>query len=345
MQKISIDKNSERIQKTTFKKVIWSAIGISILVFLIGIAIAVSIDAARKAKSVEYITYENYSDIQEGMRYQEVVDILDGHEGTYGIDRDWLFVTIEREYYKWSNKDKTKSITVYVDSDMRVTDKNEYNLTPDPAVEIYEICLIFSVSQASLFVAFIMLSKILRKERKEFNDAVNKKMQEIGFTETNILCFKEVSGMDTELDKFIAIDSKSEQICWVDYKNENILITNFNDVINYEVYENGNAITRGTGIAGGRLFGQKSMFGVSTFTSKSQEMCTELRLIIRLNAVENSQIVYDIVADRPFGIGLSKNSKAYSKLMSSLQAAVSFLEVILEDNKKPIEVVVVNKNQ
>lgn len=345
MQKFSVSKNSERIQKTTFKKGICMVIGLTILIFLIGIVITVSIDAARKAKSTEYITYENYSAIQEGMTYEEVVSILDGHEGVYGTKRDWLFTTIEYEYYKWSDRDKTKSITVYVDSKGKVSDKDEFNLTPDPAVEIGEFCFIFLSAELFFILALIVLSKISRKERDKFNDMVNKMIQEIGFTETNKLCFKDVSGLNHGLNKFIAVDGNDQKICWVDYKNENVLVTSFKDIINYEIYENGNVVTQGTGVSAGRLVGKKSIVGVSTFASKSQEMCTELRLIVRLNAVGNPQIVYDLVADRPFRIGLSKNSQAYSKMISSLQTAVSFLEVIIEDNKKPIEVVVVNNNQ
>ncbi len=340
MQRICVSNNSERIQKITFKKTIWYSIGAAILVFIIGIVIAASIDAAAKAKSKEYITYENFSEIQEGMTYQEVVNILDGHKGIHGTETDWLFVTIEREYYKWSDSDKTKSITVYFDSNGNVSDKSEYNLVPNPAVEIYEFSLIFFSAEFVFIFVAIMLSQIRKKERKEFNGIVNNKLQEICFAETNRLCFKESSGFESELEKFISIDGNGEKICWVDYQNENILITSFKDVVNYELYENGNVITQGTGISGGRILGKKSIIGVSSFASKSQEMCNELKLIVRMNAIENSQFVYDIISDRPFRIGLSKNSKAYSNLMSSLQTVVSFLEVVLENNKKPIEVVV-----
>ena len=165
MREINVCKNGEKIQKTTFRKSIWISIGIALAVFVLGIIISASIDAIKKANSTEYITYENYQKIDEGMTYQEVVNIFDGHEGTYGIDRDWLFVTIEREYYQWTDKNNTKSITVYVDSNMKVSDKSEYNLIPDPAVEIYEFSICLLVAESVFFIALFVFINQSKKEK------------------------------------------------------------------------------------------------------------------------------------------------------------------------------------
>ena len=78
MREINVCKNGEKIQKTTFRKSIWISIGIALSVFVLGIIISASIDAIKKANSTEYITYENYQKIDEGMTYQEVVNIFDG---------------------------------------------------------------------------------------------------------------------------------------------------------------------------------------------------------------------------------------------------------------------------
>lgn len=343
MREINVCEAGERIQKTTFKKSFWMSIGIALLVFVLGIIIAVSVDAIKKANSTEYITYENYSKIEEGMTYRAVVNILDGHEGTYGVERDWLFVTIEREYYKWSGKDK--SITIYVDSNNRVTDKNEYNLIPNPAVEIYEgfVCLL--AAESVFFIALLMFINKSKKEREELNNKATKIMLDSGFNITNRFSFKELMGASIEEhNKFIVVDNINKQIGWVDYKNENIIITNFDEILNYEIYENGGVVTNGAGITGG-LLGKSILLSTSSFRTTSQETCNELRLIVRLKSREKSQIAYDIVVDRPFNIGLSKNSKVYQQLRVSLQETVSFLEVILEDNKKPMEIFVVNNNQ
>ena len=113
------------------------------------------------------------------------------------------------------------------------------------------------------------------------------------------------------------------------YKKEKIIIVGFNEVLNYEVYENGSNSTFG-GNAGG-LFG-------GIFAAETNGMCKDLKLIIRLNSFENAQIVYNIISNTTFNAGLNKSTSQYKSCISSMQEVVSFLEVVKKQNRntKPV---------
>lgn len=58
----------------------------------------------------DYLTYDNYIQIQNGMTYQEVVDILGGYDGT--LDTSAGSGGYYLEYYYWSSEYGFEIITV-----------------------------------------------------------------------------------------------------------------------------------------------------------------------------------------------------------------------------------------
>lgn len=63
-------------------------------------------------------------------------------------------------------------------------------------------------------------------------------------------------------------------------------------------------------------------------------MCKDLKLIIRLNNYDNPQLVYNIISNTTFNIGINKSSHIYKQCIETLQEVVSFLEVVKNDNIK-----------
>ncbi len=63
-------------------------------------------------------------------------------------------------------------------------------------------------------------------------------------------------------------------------------------------------------------------------------MCKELKLIIRLNKYDTSQICYEIIFNTSFNMGINKSSSTYKQCINTLQEVVSFLEVVKNENMK-----------
>ena len=94
------------MEKTKNKSLIQIALVLVVLVLgtiLVGCAVdSNSID--------DYLTYENYLKIENGMTYSEVVDILGGYEGT--LDTSAGSEGYYLEYYSWTSEYGLEIITI-----------------------------------------------------------------------------------------------------------------------------------------------------------------------------------------------------------------------------------------
>ena len=140
--------------------------------------------------------------------------------------------------------------------------------------------------------------------------------------------FTSVGNENGKSKQMIAIDEKNKKICLIDYFKQKIYIMCFSDILDYEVYYNGNTITTG-GMIGG-LFG-------GIFGAQNDENCDELRLIIKTKMLEAPQITYDLISRDKIMFGVSKSSKPYRDCVISLQEVVSVLDIIKNDNKSSKE--------
>lgn len=57
-----------------------------------------------------YLTYSNYNKIKDGMRYSEVVEVLEGNDGKLSTSSSYAGYSLS--YYEWSNSSGTKCIVV-----------------------------------------------------------------------------------------------------------------------------------------------------------------------------------------------------------------------------------------
>lgn len=106
----------------------------------------------------------------------------------------------------------------------------------------------------------------------------------------------------------ILIDSKSEKIALVDYVNVMLFILDFKDIVNCEIYEN-NIVS---GENNGRDFSVKEEYNT-------------MNLVLKINNVENPQIVYETIFKKCVVDG---DSEEYSILLNNLQEIKAFFDVI-----------------
>ncbi len=163
------------------------------------------------------------------------------------------------------------------------------------------------------------------KDQEELNQKVKEVLKSKNFNTTKCFCLTDCTTCNKEDDykKLIAVDADAKKICLIDYKTENVFIVDFDEILNYEIYENGSNATLGGNVGG--FFG--GIFGAET-----NGMCKELKLIIRLNKYDISHIDYEIVFDTLFNLGENKSNERYKQCVASLQEVVSFLEVVKNEN-------------
>lgn len=163
------------------------------------------------------------------------------------------------------------------------------------------------------------------KNQKSINLKSNNFLKSSNFNVTKIFYLNDNATYNQPKDckKFIAVDNISKQICFIDYEKCSMLIVGFNEILNYEIYENGSNATTGGNVIG---------FGAGFFGAETNGMCKDLKLIIRLKRYDKSQISYDIISNTSFNVGINKSTQAYKQCISTLQELVSFLEVVKNEN-------------
>lgn len=190
--------------------------------------------------------------------------------------------------------------------------------------------LAFCLAMILMFVVFFVVKNSNTKSNCARNEELNKKINEY-LKDNDIKVSKTVYLSDywtyNRADIFkkqISVSAEGKKIILMDYESQKLSVVDLDDIVNYEIYENGSHATYGGGVAGV----WSGIFGAET-----TGMTRDLRLIIRLNTYEKPQIVYDIISKTPLNIGVSKTSDVYRSCISSLQEAVSLIEVIKQENK------------
>ena len=184
----------------------------------------------------------------------------------------------------------------------------------------------------ALILGIIALSLALntskiRKKQFAVNQKVKTYLNKASFKITAAFYFSDQATfrMSNEYKKMLAVDSVNKKFALVDYSSENVVIANYSEFLNYEIYENSNMVISGGAIGG---------LGLGFFGAETSGQCKDLRLIMRLTNPDNPHIAYDVLPRTMFNIGIHKNSKAYRDCLASLQKMASFFEVIKNENEK-----------
>ena len=117
---------------------------------------------------------------------------------------------------------------------------------------------------------------------------------------------------------------------------KNPIIYSFDDIIAFELLEDGNSITKGgTGraISGGLLFGGVgAIVGGTTAKRKTKSTCTKLQIKITINNITTPAIYINLIVSETKTDGF-----VYKTAYSSAQNILSVLQIICENNKSTQE--------
>ena len=120
MNELNIDNQSNQpSQNLPNKTVVGVMIAISIVLMLLAVIIS------SVGGSNGYLTYENYLNIHNGMTYNEVVEVLDGHQGELNTSAGYGGYSLS--YYTWSNNSGSRCIVIGFENG-RVCAKSQYGL-------------------------------------------------------------------------------------------------------------------------------------------------------------------------------------------------------------------------
>lgn len=159
----------------------------------------------------------------------------------------------------------------------------------------------------------------IRNQQEIVNNKAEEILQSVDFKRTKTLILNDYAtyNQNDSCKKRIVVDTNSKKICFIDYIKGSLIIVGFNEILDFEIYENGSHLTNGC-VVGGLWAG---LFG-----SETSGLCKELKLIIRINRYDISQVCYEIIFDSMFNIGINKSTTIYQQCISTLYEVVSFLE-------------------
>lgn len=186
--------------------------------------------------------------------------------------------------------------------------------------------IVFLVTISIVLFGVSHRSKNNRENVQELNQKARETFDAQGFVAEQIFVLDDSTTTETsnEDKKFFAINAAEKKIGFIDYENSKILIVNFGDILDFEVYENNVKGFSGANIG----------LGLSVFGAREETQCKDLRLIITLKNYANCNIVYDLIGNTFMNVGIAKESSVYKKVLASLQKVVSFLKIIKEENSK-----------
>ncbi|EQF26329.1 MULTISPECIES: DUF4428 domain-containing protein [Clostridioides] len=153
---------------------------------------------------------------------------------------------------------------------------------------------------------------------------------------------KTISKKDSEnfkatkkISKFIEFDDDSKRFVVLngfDREKMNLNVYNYSDIIEYELLENGETVTKGgigRALAGGALFGGVgAVVGGVTAKRTTKALIDNLKIKITLNDLNNPNIYINLIQFRT-----KSNSSIYKMAYSSAQEILSILAIIVKDNE------------
>lgn len=120
---------------------------------------------------------------------------------------------------------------------------------------------------------------------------------------------------------------------WFSGKKLNPTVYKFDDIVEYELLENGESLTKGgigRAVAGGVLFGGVgAIVGGVTGKKKTKSVITDLKIKIIVNDTNKPNIYIELIKN-PTKVG----SVTYDKVYSAAQEILSMFAVITQDHNK-----------
>lgn len=125
MEEIKLEDNSDEIIKNNNKRnIIIGAITFIVLCVVVFV-VAIAVSKSDGSSTGDYLTYDNYVSIRDGMTYSQVVNVLGGKSGVLDTSSSYGGYTLA--YYTWKNRSGTKCIVVGFENG-KVCAKSQYGL-------------------------------------------------------------------------------------------------------------------------------------------------------------------------------------------------------------------------
>lgn len=108
---------------------------------------------------------------------------------------------------------------------------------------------------------------------------------------------------------------------------------NYSDLLEYEIYENGNSVVKGTAgkaFVGALFFGLGGAIVGSSMSRRVEQQCNDLLLILHINDINSPHIKITYVEKKL----LDKNSEEYRIIRDNLQEVCSFLEFMTNQKRE-----------
>ena len=182
---------------------------------------------------------------------------------------------------------------------------------------------------AIIIVGSVITYKSIKKDKtnvnnvKTINANVLQKLRTQHFDASHICYMADYSSAgttDNSAKQMLCVDVKAKKLALVNYADGSYIIVNFADVISYDIYNNGKTDT-----SGGVIYG--------LVITESTEKCQELKLILRLKSFDKPQFEYMLISHTLFNDGIDKGQRQYGIIMNDLQQTISYLELVLNENK------------
>ena len=177
-------------------------------------------------------------------------------------------------------------------------------------------------------------------------------------------CFKSQKKIDREIeelanvefdttkniDNYLFLDENRNKICIpkgiMNKKIDPSKIYDFKDILNYELLEDGNSISKGgvgRAIVGGALLGGVGAIVGGATGHKQKQTCTKLQIKLTINSMNNPTAYINFIS-----METRKDNFAYKNAYNSAQKVLSTLDIICNPNSKTnsenIDPIPVNKS-
>lgn len=191
---------------------------------------------------------------------------------------------------------------------------------------VFMLAVVFTIAIVYAIVARVRYSKLQKEKLKEYTEEA----EAVGFEKTTAV--KNYIWFDENRQKW-AIPTKLPY-----YLNKYAVIKetkvyDYGDIVNYELLQNGNVVTRGElsvsgALVGGALYGRLgSMIGGLNGKSVSRATCTVMKIKITVNDTVAPIVYIDLINSET-----TRDSAIYVAACDSAQKILSMLAIITREN-------------
>lgn len=158
------------------------------------------------------------------------------------------------------------------------------------------------------------------KQQQQNNKQIEENLKSSGFSIDKAL---------HEGKNHFLVDDVNHKV-YISANNKNGKIFDYIDIVDFELIEDGQSLTKGTGgkaAIGALTFGIVGAI-VGSSMKKQKNICTNLQLIITVNDVIDSNIIMQLIDDKYFKDGIEKNNIIYKSAFEFAKNIISTLTAI-----------------